>query len=229
MRSESTGQLVPARCNSYVCPDCSPLFQMTARHAIEWGLTVPAIARRSEAAVFITLTEPGTASLDFPGLCNRWQATVKRLRRSWGLTEYAMVTEFQQRGALHPHVFALVHDQVVDDLRDRSSRASYRRRMHELRPMAEALGWGQMVDAITPALGDVEKMGRYGAKAISGYATKEAAEKFKRAGAQRVRPLRLSRRWYPGGLAAAREAVLGGKKRDRDPGPWTRIASVGVC
>lgn len=233
MRSDATGAITPARCNSHLCPHCSALFQMAARHAIEVGMTRAAVKRREEAVVFLTLTEPARAQLDLPGLRARWKATKKRLGRAWGLTEYALVVEFQGRGALHPHVFGVVAPAVAADLRDRKARSSYRRRMHELRPLAESLGWGQMVDAITPDLGEARAMGQYGAKALSGYATKEAARKFKEAGAERVRPIRLSRDWYPGGLTAATEEVRSWIKPElaegsgvADPGPWRRIRSV---
>jgi hypothetical protein len=144
------------------------------------------------------------------------------------MTEYALVVELQERGALHPHVFATVPAAVAGDLVDRRSRASYRRRMHELRPLAESLGWGQMVDAVTVQLGDADRMAAYGAKRLAGYATKEARAKFRELGAERVRPVRLSRGWVPGGLKRAREAVLGQTAMDasRDPGPWLRARSV---
>lgn len=228
MRSKVTGAIVPARCNSHLCPECAPLHQMAARRAIEFGLIRAWKKLGGERAIFLTLTEPANASLDMPGLHRRWKATRKRLARTWGMTEYGYVAEFQQRGALHPHVFAIVSDQVAGDLRDRRSRSSYRRRMHELRPMAQSLGWGQMVDAVTIDVAQAAEMGQYGAKALTAYATKETAARFKEAGAQRVRPVRLSRDWYPGGLAKARTDVLGTRAMaaTKIEGEWERLRSV---
>lgn len=231
MRHSETGQILPARCNSHLCPACSPLHQMTARVAFESGL-LPRLVEGSSAVLWLTLTDTSTGELDLPGLRERWNATVKRLRRMWGAGQYALAVEFQARGALHPHVCVEVPEQVAGDLRDRTSRSSYRRRMHELRPMAESLGWGQMVDAVAIAeWRDGQRVARYAAKSVAGYATKEAAERFKRAGAKKVRPVRLSRGWVPGGLAGVRERLLG---RDamadtRIEGKWERILRPRTC
>lgn len=232
MRNSETGQILPARCNSHLCPECSPLHQMTARHAIERGLVRKWVERSDNRVVFLTLTDTAAGALDLRGAYKKWQATILHLRRHWGASDYAKVTEFQVRGAIHPHVFLEVADQVAEDLRDRKTRASYRRRMHELKPMAERLGWGQMVDAITiDSATEREQMARYGAKAVAGYATKEAAARFKSAGAKRVRPVSLSRGWVPGGLAAVRRDLLGqsGMDATRVAGTWERIARPATC
>lgn len=225
-----TGEIRPARCNSHLCPNCSPLHQMTARHAIESGLVRRFLDHKGDApVVFLTLTDTARGSLTYRGLRGQWDKTRKRLQRTWGAGDYALVAELQARGALHPHVCLEVAPEVARDLRDRSTRASYRRRMHELRPMAVDLGWGSMVDAVTiDAVEDRERIARYAAKSVAGYATKESKELLKRKGAKKVRPLRLSRGWYPGGLAAAREWVLGQEKmaQTRLEGRWERIRSV---
>lgn len=232
MRHSVTGQILPARCNSHLCPACSPLHQFTARSAIEKGLVRRYIDRRRDTVVFLTLTDTARGDLDLPALSKKWQATIKRLRREWGASDFAMVREFQARGALHPHAFVEVADQVAEDLTDRGSRASYRRRRHELQPMAESLGWGQMVDAVTvDALNEREKVSRYASKSVAGYATKEAAAKFKAAGAKKVRPLSLSYGWVPGGLAAVRRELLGQEAMDatRIEGKWERIPKPRSC
>ena len=232
MKHSVTGQILPARCNSHLCPECSPLHQMTARHAFEIGMVRRCIERRRDCVVWLTLTDTSRGALDLPRLTKQWSATLKWLRRQWGAGEFALSREFQDRGALHPHVCLEVSDQVADDLMQRGSRASYVRRMHELRPMAESYGWGQMVDAVTVAgLGDMQKVARYAAKSVAGYATKEAAEKFKRAGARKVRPISLSYGWYPDGLAGARRAVLCQPKmaESRIDGSWERIPKPRTC
>jgi hypothetical protein len=206
---------------------------MTARVAIEQGVINRWVDRRRSSIVFVTLTDRAEGQLDLPSAAKKWQATIKRLRRSWGAREYAKATEFQRRGAVHPHVFLEVDDQVADDLVDRDSRASYRRRMHELRPLATSLGWGQMVDAVTirDDVAEIERAARYGAKSVAGYATKEAAQHFKEAGARRVRPISLSYRWVPGGLLGTRERVLGraALAATRIEGKWERIPKPATC
>jgi enoyl-CoA hydratase/carnithine racemase len=202
---------------------------MTAREAVEWGLVSRFADTLEDRVVWLTLTDTAAGRMDLPELSARWRATAKRLRRIWGATDYLVSIEFQARGALHPHVCIEVDGAVAKDLTDRKSRGSYRRRMHELRPMAESLGWGQMVDAVTiDTLGGREEIGRYAAKNLSGYATKEAKERFKRAGAKHVRPTRLSYGWVPGGLAAARGRVLGrtAMESTRLEGKWERIRSL---
>jgi hypothetical protein len=206
---------------------------MTARVAIEQGLVRRWVDRRRSSLLFVTFTDRAEGQLDLRGAGQKWQATIKRLRRIWGASEYAKSIEFQTRGAVHPHVFLEVDDQVADDLVDRDSRASYRRRMHELRPLATSLGWGQMVDAVTIGddVAEIEKAARYGAKSVAGYATKEAAEHFKKAGAKRVRPISLSYGWVPGGLAGTRSRLLGQSAMDasRIGGQWERVPKPRAC
>lgn len=231
MRHRETGLLVPARCNSHLCPDCSPLHQMTARLAIEQGLLRRGIKHRDARVVWLTLTDSAKGEMDLRSLRRMWDNTRRRLQRMWGASDYALSLEFQQRGALHPHVCIEVADEVADDLKDHRSRASYRRRMHELRPAMEELGWGQMVDAETIAIGHEQRIGKYAAKSISAYATKEAKELFKAAGAKHVRPVRLSYGWFPGGLAKAREVVLRQERMlpERLGGTWERVAKPRTC
>lgn len=202
---------------------------MTAREAVEWGLVRRYSEHLQDRCLWLTFTDTAKGQMDLPELRRRWEATKHRLRRDWGATDYLVSIEFQERGALHPHVCIEVDAQVAQDLTDRKSRSSYRRRMHELRPMAESLGWGQMVDAVTiDTLGGREEIGRYAAKDLSGYATKEAKERFKRAGARHVRPVRLSYGWVPGGLAGARQRVLGrsAMNETRLEGKWERIRTL---
>lgn len=228
MRHRETGLLVPARCNSYLCPDCSPLHQMTARLALEQGLVRRFLDLKTETVVFLTFTDTAEGAMDLPALRRRWDNTRRRLQRMWGATDYALVVERQARGALHPHVCIQVDPHVAAELLDRRSRSSYRRRMHELRPAAESLGWGQMVDAVTVSGGDFPQVSRYAAKSLSGYATKEAKAYFKSVGAKRIRPVRLSRGWFPGGLTRARDAVLARERMSdsRLQGTWERVRTV---
>lgn len=231
MRHSVTGQILPARCNSHLCPACSPLHQMVARRAFEIGIMSRWAERLSPCVVWLTLTDTGDGALDLPRLTKQWNSTRLWLQRKWGAGEYAMSREFQARGALHVHVAIEVADEVAADLVDPSTAASYRRRMHELRPMARRLGWGQMVDAVTIELGESAKIASYAAKSVAGYATKEAAERFRRAGAKKVRPVSLSYGWVPGGLEGTRRGVLNQPEmaESRLEGRWERIARPRTC
>jgi hypothetical protein len=205
---------------------------MTARRAFEIGMIEKLVERGRNCVAWVTLTDTSRGELDLPGLTKKTRAAMAWLRRNWGATEYAMSREFQDRGALHPHFAIEVDDQVADDLTDRRTRASYRRRMHELRPAMQRIGFGQMVDAVTvEGITGIDNVARYAAKQVAGYATKEAAEKFKRAGAKNVRPISLSYGWYPGGLAAARRELLGqaAMLETRIEGSWERIPKPRTC
>lgn len=87
-----------------------------------------------------------------------------------------------------------------------------------------------MVDAQTVQVQESARVARYAAKHLAGYATKQAKEQFKRAGAKNIRPVRLSYGWFPGGLAAARAHVLAQERMGAAKlgGRWERISKT-VC
>lgn len=215
MRSDSTGHVVPKLCKSYLCETCAGWLRVAALKLL-WMGVVHHLERDDLRPVMFTFTEPADARLDLDSFRARHAATVKRLRRAGLLTEYVTVVEFQRRGALHPHIVGASPPDVWARLRDRSSSSSYRLRMHELRPLATSLGWGPMVDAV----GAEASVGGYVTKSLGSYLTKQARREFKRIGARRVRPVRPSYGWLPGGLSGQ----LQGEKAD--PGPWIDVTEA---
>jgi hypothetical protein len=222
MRSQKTGLVVPKTCRSYLCSECSEWLRAGAARAISRG----AKDGRPEGwdAVFLTFTEPSEATLDVPAFGKRQAATLKRLQRRGWIGQSATVVEFQRRGALHAHVVAHAPAELCSQLEDRRSRSSYRFRMHELRPMLVDLGWGPVCDAV--AVGGFGEVGAYCSKALGSYLSKQAQRAFKDLGAERIRPVRLSRGWYPGGLRQAQEDS---KIGNPDPGPWEDVTTSGPC
>ena len=205
-----------------MCPDCSGWLRMGAARAICRG----AKDGRPPGwdATFLTFTEPATATLDVAGFSRRQEATLKRMRRRGWIGQSATVVEFQRRGALHAHVIAHSPIALCNQLEDRRSRSSYRFRMNELRPMLVDLGWGPVCDAV--AVAGFGETSNYMAKSLSSYLSKQAQRAFKDLGAERIRPVRLSRGWYPGGLMQAQKDVKIGQP---DAGPWEDVSNIGPC
>ena len=138
-----------------------------------------------------------------------------KLRRSGHLREYFAVVETTQAGALHLHVLA-------------TGRYLPQR---ELSKAAAAAGFGRVADirAVT-GTGD-GSAGAYLVKTLAGYATKANAARLATRGARRLRPVRTSRAWYPGGMAEAEREV--GRRMAAelslapDPGPWLFVVKGG--
>ena len=138
-----------------------------------------------------------------------------KLRRSGHLREYFAVVETTQAGALHLHVLA-------------TGRYLPQR---ELSKVAAAAGFGRVADirAVT-GTGD-RSAGAYLVKTLAGNATKANAERLATRGARRLRPVRTSRSWYPGGMAEAEREV--GRRMAAelslapDPGPWLFVVKGG--
>ena len=123
--------------------------------------------------------------------------------------------ETTQAGALHLHVLA-------------TGRYLPQR---ELSKVAAAAGFGRVADirAVT-GTGD-GSAGAYLVKTLAGYATKANAARLATRGARRLRPVRTSRAWYPGGMAEAEREV--GRRMAAelslapDPGPWLFVVKGG--
>jgi hypothetical protein len=223
MRSASTGRVVPKTCKSWLCPNCNVWLREGARRAIAFGM----FHRPAGYDLgFFTFTEPAQATLDLPAFYSRMQKTVQRLRYRGWIGEYATSVEFQDRGALHPHVIAHVPLELVPKLRpfgaEKRNREQYGWWVKELRPMAVDLGWGAVADAV--AVATMTETSHYVTKSLAGYATKEAHRKFKAAGARRVRPVRFSKGWHGRHL---RDYQRGDKATDN--GPWEDISTMGPC
>jgi hypothetical protein len=223
MRSESTGRVVPKTCKSWLCPWCNVWLREGARKLIVSGMRTRPPGY--DLALF-TFTEPARATLDLKGLAHRWKATKKRLQRRGWIGAHCRVTEWQKRGALHPHIVAHVPIEICERMwthgDERRTRDQYRWHFNELVPMARELGWGPVCDARAAAASN--ELAAYTLKSLANYATKEAYVKFKEAGAERIRPINSSRDWAP---AILREFQRGEKATD--PGPWLDVTTGRAC
>lgn len=135
----------------------------------------------------------------------RWRASCRA--RSSFLSEYALVPEVGPRGGrLHAHVVL-------------TGRFIPQRR---LSMWAKHCGFGAVADIRQVSATEVGKVARY----LANYAAKAGKDVALLRGrtVKRLRPLRTSRGWYPGGLRRV-EADLGLRKSGarRDGGPWVLI------
>jgi hypothetical protein len=202
------GVWLPLTCGRWDCPapSCGGLKRMAAAELFAGGIRAAHL--RGERVRFITLTAPGkgmTMVSVYAGL-KRVMAT---LRKTGEVRDYAGVVELQERGAPHLHLVAtgdFIHQSRLSKLA--RGRAGSRGRFGRV-------AW---IESVTPTRreGAVElagyftkDLGEVGGE-LAGYVTKARAEQMRQMGAQgkRVRPIRNSRNWYPGGMAAARDAVL---------------------
>ena len=138
-----------------------------------------------------------------------------KLRRSGHLREYFAVVETTQAGALHLHVLA-------------TGRYLPQR---ELSKAAAAAGFGRVADirAVTgTGDGSARRVPRQDA---GGLRDEGDAARLATRGARRLRPVRTSRAWYPGGMAEAEREV--GRRMAAelslapDPGPWLFVVKGG--
>jgi hypothetical protein len=143
----------------------------------------------------------------------RWRASCKA-RRSY-LSEYALVLEVGPRGGrLHAHVIL-------------SGRYIHQ---PKLAAWARRCGFGGVVDIRAINASSAEEVAAYAAK-LARYTIKAAEQvaKMRSLANRRLRPLRTSRGWYPGGLRKV-EADLGirGSGVGDDAGPWVLIRHDGT-
>lgn len=127
------------------------------------------------------------------------------------LAEYALVLEIGSKGQRRLHAHVIFTGRYIPQRR--------------LSAWARKCGFGRVTDIREVATGDAQEVARYAAK-LAWYGAKagEAAAKLKRRSRTRLRPLRTSRGWYPGGLRRVEEELgirtSGGSS---DPGPWVLI------
>ena len=211
--SLSSHRAVLLPCGSWACVHCGRKKKEAARLMIEDGI---ARARaRGHRVRFITLTSPSRQGLTMRELYVAFNRLRTKLRRSGHLREYFAVVETTQAGALHLHVLA-------------TGRYLPQR---ELSKAAAAARFGRVADirAVT-GTGD-GSAGAYLVKTLAGYATKANAARLATRGARRLRPVRTSRAWYPGGMAEAEREV--GRRMAAelslapDPGPWLFVVKGG--
>jgi hypothetical protein len=132
-------------------------------------------------------------------------------RRSGHLREYFAVVETTRAGALHLHVLATGAFLA----------------QHTLSKDAAAAGFGRIADIRAVKGTEDGTDGAHLVKTLAGYATKANAARLAARGARRLRPVRTSRGWFPGGMAEA-ERRVGRAMADemglpQDPGPWVFV------
>jgi hypothetical protein len=175
-----------------------------------------ASARLSNEKVrFITLTSPGWPGLTMRELYTSFNRLRTKWRRKGSLREYFAVVETTQAGALHLHILA-------------TGTFMGQRKLSE---DAAAAGFGRVADIREVTSTKDGSEGEYLVKTLAGYATKANAARLAARGARRLRPVRTSRGWFPGGMAEA-ERRVGRTMADEmglppDPGPWLFVFKAG--
>ena len=190
-------------CGKWVCRHCGSRKKAAARLMIEEGIR--GARSRGERVRFITLTSPPEKPLTTRSLYEAFNSLRVTLRRSGHLKQYFGVVETTKAGALHLHLLAT---------------GRFLPQAHLSKLAAEA-GFGEVVD-IREVKDDGP--GSYLVKALASYATKANAARLASHGGKRIRPVRSSRAWYPGGMAEAEKEVgrriAEGMGTQQDAGPW---------
>lgn len=220
--SEATNRAVGQRCQRWTCNSCAVLKRIAAVYLIQLG--IERAHQASRRVRFITLTDTARGEMRMPDLYRAWKKLSLRLKRRGLLGEYVAVVEVQERGALHLHM-----------LMAESERGGGFIEQELLSELAEACGFGEVADirAVSNVPELVWQLGNYlnktalpiheDAAEIGTYVAKANRREALRARAEtRLRPLRASRGWYPGGLTQA-EAELRALISKGDPGPWRMV------
>jgi hypothetical protein len=192
--------------------------RFTVAYMIEAGVVEAQI--RGEKVRFLTVTSPGGHALSTRELYEAWNRLRTTLRKSGELAEYLAVVELQERDGGAPHLHILATGEYIPQ-----------RRLSEL---AASAGFGPIADIRAVRGTGPRSAGMYMVKSLAQYATKAnaaaLAERVKSESSgggkvRRVRPVRVSRKWYEGGMKQAEKDALklmGGKADD--PGPWFMVS-----
>lgn len=207
--STSTERSYKIPCSKWTCPVCGFLKQSVAAHTVLRGMEMQ--RDKGHKLRFMTLTEDPKNRLDIPGVKKAWNHLRTILRQEGLLDQYACVLEETKKGRPHLHVIATGKYIWQPDLVQFAKRA----------------GFGRVADirAIRFDLGeDDERSAFYVSKEMAGYVSKAKNGEVKLV-AQRRRPLRTSRGWFPGGMEAARQELLARWREEAelerdDPGPY---------
>jgi hypothetical protein len=204
--SAISGVAFELTCGRWDCPapGCGGLKRRAAREVLTGGLE--AAWDRGERARLITLTAP-PAGMNMRQVYDGWNRVKAALKHHGMITDYAGTIESQKRrGGLHLHL--LTTGEFIPQ-----------KRLSEIaqgRP-GSAGRFGPVVD-----IRAVRNTGRRSAAAyllkqvaddMAGYVAKAAAPEHARLRLispirpTRLRPLRLSRGWYPGGLSEAARVI----------------------
>jgi hypothetical protein len=156
-----------------------------------------------------------------PELGASWNRLRSILKKQQLLKEYVTVVELQERAEPHLHVIAT--GEYIPQ--------------KKLAAWGEQSGFGRCSDIRAVRGTGPRSITGYVLKQLSnelaGYVTKARVSQLKERAAndghakrKQVRPVRVSRGWYPGGLKAAEQAALRdlselmGREEESDPGPW---------
>lgn len=236
--SLSTGRAFPIACRSWLCPSCQRFKWAAARALVSCGIL--AAHERSERVRFVTLTSLGSSSIKQFSACwddlakllraggpaparpprgsgrekqARWRRRCKA-RRSF-LREYALVLEIGPRGSHQLHAHVLMTGRFIPQ--------------RQLSAWARRCGFGKVAYIQDVQLGDAAEVAAYASK-LAGYGSKAGQEvaRLKKRAHRRLRPLRTSRGWYPGGLRKVEEDLgIRSSSKATDPGPWVLIRHDG--
>lgn len=238
LASVSTGRAFPIACRSWLCPSCQRFKWAAARALVARGIL--AAHERGERVRFVTLTSRGSPSIKQFSAC--WDDLAKLLRaggpapkrpprgsggkqqerwrrrckaRSSYLREYALVLEIGPGGSHQLHAHVLMTGRFIPQ--------------RLLSAWARRSGFGKVAYIQNVQLGDAAEVAAYAAK-LAGYGSKAGQEvaKLKKRTRLRLRPLRTSRGWYPGGLRKVEEDLgMRSSSDGTDPGPWVLIRHDG--
>jgi len=211
--SLSTRRAVALSCGSWACDQCGYRKKLAAQLMVEDG--VRGAWERGERVRFMTLTSPDTEGLTMRELYEAFSKLRVKLRRSGHLQEYFAVVETTAAGALHLHVIL-------------TGRYLPQRRLSELAAWA---GFGRVADIRVIKDDGAVHVSDYLVKSLAHYATKANVSRLAAKGARRLRPVRTSRAWFPGGMAEAEREV--GRRlaeefgKSSDLGPWVFVVKDG--
>lgn len=211
-----SGSAVEMRCKSWSCSVCSQHRRAVAIELFSEGIN--RASRRGERIRFLTLTSPpeGMTLADLYAAWNRLRTT---LRKSGELREFCAVVELGAPKRPEPHLHLVATGSFIPQAR--------------LSGLAERAGFGPIADIRLVDGAGQERTVHYLSKQLVGYLAKSKAKRLGdrvasegRANRKQVRPVRCSRNWYPGGFAAAEQAIADraraeiGETEGKDPGPW---------
>ena len=222
--SAATGNAFEMSCKSWQCSHCSIQRRAVAVELISGG--VLRARHKKDRVRFMTLTSP-PAGMTLPELYASWNRLRATLRASGELREYCAVVELgsESRPAPHLHVLATGTFIPQDRLCELAERAQFGP-ITDIRAVNEERDSGAAAYVTKQLAGD-----------LVSYLAKSEARRLAEAPGDgtakrsQIRPVRISRSWYPGGFKAAEEVVkrelaerMGRENEARDPGPWYMVA-----
>jgi hypothetical protein len=214
-----TGRSFGVLCKSWSCSYCQKRKWVAVAALLYNGIERAWDA--GERVRLLTLTDGSGAGMTVSEVSAAWDKLAKLLKRggpaperpaagsgadaqaAWRdacksrvsyLSEYAMVLEVggNVNRQLHAHVLA-------------TGRFIYQAGLAQ---WAAQCGFGRIADVREVSRGDAREVGGYAAKQLAGYASKTGqALALADRGGERLRPVRLSRGWYGGGLRRAEEEL----------------------